>query len=94
MVRGAVVLPFGTGKQVRVCVFASGAQAEAAAAAGAGAHPGVDQWVWEGSCHWGPMGLGGFIPSGLGVYSTATLAGTWSAAVLMVQGEAAVQSRT
>ena len=34
-VRGAVVLPNGTGKNVRVAVFAKGADAEAAAAAGA-----------------------------------------------------------
>ena len=35
MVRGAVVLPKGTGKSVRVAVFAQGANAEAAKAAGA-----------------------------------------------------------
>jgi large subunit ribosomal protein L1 len=35
VVRGATVLPNGTGKQVRVAVFAQGANAEAAAAAGA-----------------------------------------------------------
>jgi len=34
-VRGAVVLPNGTGKNVRVCVFAKGAEADAATAAGA-----------------------------------------------------------
>ena len=34
-VRGAIVLPHGTGKQVRVAVFAEGAKAEAARAAGA-----------------------------------------------------------
>ena len=34
-VRGAVVLPNGTGKKVRVCVFAKGADADAATAAGA-----------------------------------------------------------
>ena len=34
-VRGAVVLPNGTGKQVRVCVFAKGDKADAARAAGA-----------------------------------------------------------
>lgn len=35
-VRGAVALPYGTGKTVRVCVVADGAQAEDAKAAGAG----------------------------------------------------------
>jgi large subunit ribosomal protein L1 len=35
VVRGSTVLPFGTGKQVRVAVFTQGAQAEAAKAAGA-----------------------------------------------------------
>jgi large subunit ribosomal protein L1 len=35
MVRGSVSLPHGTGKNVRVCVFAAGAAAEAAIAAGA-----------------------------------------------------------
>jgi large subunit ribosomal protein L1 len=35
VVRGATVLPNGTGKQVRVAVFAQGANAEAATAAGA-----------------------------------------------------------
>lgn len=35
VVRGAVVMPRGTGKSVRVCVFAQGANAEAATAAGA-----------------------------------------------------------
>ena len=35
MVRGAVVLPNGTGKTKRVAVFAQGAKAEEAKAAGA-----------------------------------------------------------
>jgi large subunit ribosomal protein L1 len=35
LVRGAIVLPKGTGKSVRVAVFAQGAKAEEAAAAGA-----------------------------------------------------------
>eukprot|EP00953_Heterococcus_sp_UTEX-ZZ885_P002686 1964-Heterococcus_DN1.PRE.3 len=35
IVRGMVVLPYGTGKEVRVAVFARGAEAEAARAAGA-----------------------------------------------------------
>ena len=35
LVRGALVLPNGTGKTKRVAVFAQGAQAEAAKAAGA-----------------------------------------------------------
>ena len=35
MVRGSVILPQGTGKRVRVAVFAQGAQTEAAKAAGA-----------------------------------------------------------
>ena len=35
VVRGSVVLPRGTGKSVRVAVFAQGANAEAAKAAGA-----------------------------------------------------------
>ncbi|OYZ04319.1 MAG: 50S ribosomal protein L1, partial [Methylophilales bacterium 16-45-7] len=35
LVRGALVLPNGTGKTTRVAVFAQGAQAEAAKAAGA-----------------------------------------------------------
>ncbi len=35
MVRGTVVLPHGTGKTIRIAVFAEGAQAEAATAAGA-----------------------------------------------------------
>ena len=34
-VRGAIVLPHGTGKQVRVAVFAKGAKADEALAAGA-----------------------------------------------------------
>ena len=34
-IRGAVVLPHGTGKKVRVLVFAKGAKADEAAAAGA-----------------------------------------------------------
>ena len=34
MVRGATVLPYGTGKEPRVCVFASGADAASATAAG------------------------------------------------------------
>ena len=34
-IRGAVVLPHGTGKQVRVLVFAKGAKADEAVAAGA-----------------------------------------------------------
>jgi len=34
LVRGAIVLPNGTGKTTRVAVFAQGAQAEAAKAAG------------------------------------------------------------
>jgi len=34
-IRGATVLPYGTGKRVRVAVFAEGAKAEAARAAGA-----------------------------------------------------------
>ena len=35
MIRGSLVLPHGTGKTLRVAVFAQGAQAEAAKAAGA-----------------------------------------------------------
>lgn len=35
VVRGSTVLPRGTGKDIRVCVFAQGANAEAATAAGA-----------------------------------------------------------
>jgi len=35
MVRGAIVLPHGTGKTVRVAVFAKGAKADEAKAAGA-----------------------------------------------------------
>ena len=34
LVRGACVLPHGTGKKVRVCVFAKGADADAAREAG------------------------------------------------------------
>lgn len=43
-VRGAVVLPHGTGKVVRVLVFAKGAKAEEALAAGAD-HVGADELV-------------------------------------------------
>jgi large subunit ribosomal protein L1 len=35
MVRGAIVLPHGTGKKIRVAVFAKGAKADEAKAAGA-----------------------------------------------------------
>ena len=35
MVRGAIVLPHGTGKKMRVAVFAKGAKADEAKAAGA-----------------------------------------------------------
>jgi large subunit ribosomal protein L1 len=43
VVRGASVLPNGTGKTVRVAVFAQGANAEAAKAAGADV-VGFDDW--------------------------------------------------
>ena len=42
-VRGAIVLPHGTGKDVRVLVFAKGDKAEAAKAAGADY---VARWTW------------------------------------------------
>ena len=45
-IRGAVVLPHGTGKQVRVLVFAKGAKADEAVAAGA-------ECCWSsGPCTW------------------------------------------
>ena len=43
-VRGAVVLPHGTGKTVRVLVFAKGDKAEEALAAGAGASSDTPAW--------------------------------------------------
>jgi len=43
-VRGTVVLPHGTGKTIRVLVFASGADAETAKAAGAD-HAGFEEYV-------------------------------------------------
>ena len=43
-IRGAVVLPHGTGKQVRVLVFAKGAKADEAAAAGA-EHVGAEELI-------------------------------------------------
>ena len=43
-IRGAVVLPHGTGKTVRVLVFAKGAKADEAAAAGAD-YVGADELV-------------------------------------------------
>ncbi len=48
MVRGAVVLPHGTGKAVRIAVFAEGAQADAARAAGRYAFMFMSRMVaWE-----------------------------------------------
>lgn len=44
LVRGSVVLPAGTGKSVRVAVFAQGDKAEAAKAAGADI-VGLDDWL-------------------------------------------------
>ena len=52
-VRGAVVLPNGTGKKVRVAVFAKGDAADAAAAAGAeivGAEDRYRSSQHDGSC--------------------------------------------
>jgi large subunit ribosomal protein L1 len=46
MVRGSVSLPHGTGKNVRVAVFAAGAAAEAAKAAGA-EHVGFEELIKE-----------------------------------------------
>ena len=46
VVRGACVLPHGTGKSVRVAVFAQGAQAEAAKESGA-EHVGMDELAEE-----------------------------------------------
>ena len=43
-IRGAVVLPHGTGKKVRVLVFAKGAKADEAAAAGA-EHVGAEELI-------------------------------------------------
>ena len=75
-VRGAVVLPNGTGKSVRVAVFAKGADADAAAAAGAeivGAEDLVARIQGEGFmdfdvCIAAPnmMGLVGRLGKGLG----------------------------
>ena len=41
-VRGATVLPHGTGRSIRVAMFTQGANAEAAKAAGADLGPGMD----------------------------------------------------
>lgn len=53
MVRGATMLPHGTGKAVRVCVFAKDEAADAAKAAGGGR--GVWGWGWGGAT-WSMMG--------------------------------------
>ena len=49
VVRGAVVLPNGTGKTTRVAVFAQGAKAEEAKAAGADV-VGMDDQIGRASC--------------------------------------------
>ena len=69
IVRGATLLPHGTGKEPRVCVFASGA--DAADAAAAGSHPYIHPDTTHSQCP--PLQLRLWLPLLLLVWHGAVL---------------------